>query len=141
MTIHFEDKNTTFDTVSFSWFIHSDLNDYRLIMAFCGAIDEENNEDIENASSCCISLNEVSSNKPYIMQTIKEKIEMKLSIELDEDNDLIYNTFPDWRDSIYYNDYTGFDNTIDILKAFIEATAGTLEINNIDIDNIIDYVA
>ncbi len=74
------------------------------------------------------------------MQLLKEKIENKLSIDLEEDNELIYNTFPEWRDSIFYIDYDSFDKSIEILKTFIEALASTLEVDA-DIDSIVDYVA
>lgn len=140
MDIKFESKDITFDDLTFSWYVSSQLNDYRIILTFCGAIDNIGNEDIYNATNCCISLYEVSTNKPYIMQLLKEKIENKLTIELEEDNELIYNTFPEWRDSIFYIDYDSFDKSIEILKTFIEALASTLEVDA-DIDSIVDYVA
>ena len=140
MDIKFESKDRIFDDLTFSWYVSSQLNDYRITLTFCGAIDESGNENIYSSINCCISIYEVSANKPYIMQLLKEKIENKLSIELEEDNDLIYDTFPDWRDSIFYIDYDSFDYSMEILKTFVESLASTLEIDA-DIDNIVDYVA
>ena len=140
MNITFEDKDRLYDDLTFSWYITSELNEYRLTMTFCGAIDEDGNEDLYSSMNCEIALNEVAENKPYIMQTIKEKIENKLSIELAEDNELIYNTFPDIRNSIYYMDEDSFDSSMDVLKAFIEAVASTLDLE-VNVDDIADNIA
>ena len=140
MNITFEDKNKLYDDLTFSWYITSELNEYRLTMTFCGAIDEDGNEDLYSSMNCEIELNEVAENKPYIMQTIKEKIENKLSIELEDYSETIYNTFPDTRNSIYYIDEDSYDSSMDVLKAFIEAAASTLDLD-VNIDEIADNIA
>ncbi len=138
INIYFEEKNYIFDDINFNWYISSALNDYRLQVSFIGAIDEDGNENLNNSCFCEVSLYEVEQHKPYIMKTVKERIENACSIELNGYEETIYMCASDVRSSIYYRDENSFDSSIQYAKEFLKHLCAVIESAPDNIDDIID---
>ncbi len=132
--VEFEERTDIFDDVVLNWYIESPLNDYRLTMQFCGAIDEDGNEDLNSSCFCEISINEVENHKSYIIDTVKERIENDINIELEESS--MY--APDVRSPIYYRDESSFDSSIQYAKEFLKHLCAVIESAPDNIDEIID---
>lgn len=136
--VEFEEKTDIFDDVVLNWYIESPLNDYRLTMQFCGAIDEDGNEDLNSSCFCEISINEVENHKSYIIDTIKERIENDINIELEESSMSILLYAPDVRSSLYYRDESSLDSSVTVAKAFLKHLSAAVDSEIEDIDLTID---
>ncbi len=137
-TINFESKTEIMDDVILNWHINSPLNEYRLTMQFSGAIDENGNIDIYNSSFCEISINEIESHKPYILETIKELIENTLNITLSTYDESILLYSPDIRSSIYYRDEDSLESSISIANEFVKQLCKVTSIESEEIELSID---
>ena len=141
MNIYFEDKelDTYNDDVIYEWYMSSSHGDYRLVMRFCGAINENEEENIDLSSFCNISLNECTSNDSCFIESIKKRVEDELSIEFETYEATVMICAPDIRREIYIDDEYGVDNSIKIAKSILHAAADVLgNDTDIDIDNLID---
>ena len=122
MNVFFEGTcESDYNDACSSWYISSSYGDYRLSMNFIGALNDDGFIDLDLTSFCTISLNEVQNNKPELLQAIKVRIEDELSIEMDTYNESVYNTNPELKSSIYIDDFNGFDNSIQIATALLNA--------------------
>lgn len=136
--VEFEEKTDIFDDVVLNWYIESPLNDYRLTMQFCGAIDEDGNEDLNSSCFCEISINEVENHKSYIIDTIKERIENDINIELEKSSMSILLYAPDVRSSLYYRDESSLDSSVNVAKSFLKHLSAVVDSEIDDIDLTID---
>lgn len=136
--VEFEERTDIFDDVVLNWYIESPLNDYRLTMQFCGAIDEDGNEDLTSSYFCEISINEVENHKSYIIDTVKERIENDINIELEESSMSILLYAPDVRSSLYYRDENSLDSSVNVAKAFLKHLSAVVDSEIKDIDLTID---
>lgn len=128
MNIRFEDKvDNGYNDITYEWYIESLFSDYRLTLTFVGGVNEEEEIVLDQSAFCTIAIYEISAHKPHFMEVLKEKIENAIGDTVETYDETICNTFPEIRSSLYIDDSTSLNSTIDKAQKFIEQLAGLLE--------------
>ena len=122
MRIDFEGKSIMMEDISYTWFIESEINSYRLSLEFIGGIDENGNQDLESSALAYISLNEITHNIPEIIDQINTKADIESTIE----SDTIMNCAPEDRLSIISENTSSYSDTMADFNKLLTTTINTL---------------
>ncbi len=122
MRIDFEGKSIMMEDISYTWFIESEINSYRLSLEFIGGIDENGNQDLVSSTLAYISLNEITHNMPEIIDQINTKADIESTIE----SDTIMNCAPEDRLSIISENTSSYSDTMADFNKLLTTTINTL---------------
>jgi hypothetical protein len=125
MNITFESKEYPFDDVAFSWYVTSPVNEYRVTISFCGAMQEDGEEMLESSMCADIWIDEIRENNPDILDKVTEKLK-KADIEYERNVETIMVCAPDIRESITCRNESDYGSTISDLNTMISALTQTL---------------
>ena len=122
MNIKFEEKAESFDNVTFSWYITSSVNEYRVIIDFVGAINEDGEEDIVGSMCAEISVNEIKHHDHDTLEAIRQKISLIMGYD---QNTFMVNA-PDIRESLYLTNESSYSDTMDYFNLIMTGLASVL---------------
>ena len=125
MNITFEEKTYPFDDIEYSWYIRSSVNDYRVTMNICGAIDEDGTENPYGGIMGTISIYEVSHNLVDVFDKMQTAL-TDAGLEPERNADTIMVNAPDIREYMDIRNESSFDDTLQDLNTVISVISTTL---------------
>ena len=120
MKVSIEESYTIFDDLICPEYIKTKKNEYRLIMDYVGAIQEDGETVPECSIMCVISLNETTHNDGKTIEAIKKVLSEK-GLEPETSTETVFDTFPDIRRELSIIDESSFDDSEDIHNTIIKA--------------------
>lgn len=125
MNITFEEKTYPFDDIEYSWYIESSVNDYRVTMNICGAVDEDGNENPYGGIMGTISIYEVSHNLVDVFDKIQTAL-TDAGLEPGRNAETIMVNAPDIREYMDIRNESSFDDTLNDLNTVISVLTAVL---------------
>ena len=125
MNITFDGKDEIMDGVSFSWYVKSTANEYRVSIDFCGAIDEDGEQNLEASCFADITICETKRNDPVLMNRIYNQA-LNRDIDVTRDYDTVMVNAPDIRENITCRNESSYSDTMMDLNNMFSALTSVL---------------
>ena len=137
MKVTFEGKaNNSFDDIDYSWLIESEIQTYRIVISFIGAIDENQEENLYNAMCAELTIYEIDHHDIELITDIYNLLKDRVEIEINADT--MCNTIPEVRTYLRVINESSFDDTISDYNKLLYATIGVLMSREMKTENILD---
>lgn len=127
MRIDYEGKSVMMDNISYTWFIESDINSYRLSLEFIGAIDEEGNEEPELSCYADIDLTEINHHDKALMDEIENML--KNEIEIERKSDVVMICAPKTLEYLTTRDEDSYPTTMAKFQLLMAAVTNVLALH------------
>lgn len=109
-----EEKYIDFEDVRINEYLETDKGDFNLERYYIGGLDENGDEWLEGSCGCIISLNEVTQDVNHT--AIKDLASILSDYEVKIEEETIYMTFPDIRQSLTIDNYDSESTTETIIQ-------------------------
>jgi len=127
MNITFEGKDEIMDSVRFSWYVNSTVNEYRVSIDFCGAIDEDGEQNLDASCFADITICETKRNDPALMDRIYNQA-LNRDIDVTREYDTVMVNAPNIRDNITCRNESSYSDTMmDLSNMFSALTSVLME--------------